>query len=75
MTIIEALTRCRDEGIRVRPVCWRTLNSRHWVESVDTPSAPPWCFFVEHGEMEEIPHALRLSAEAEFLGTWEEVPS
>jgi hypothetical protein len=73
MNLIEALTLCRETGARVRPVCWRTLNPNHWVERIVTPAHSEPCIFVEKGEREEIPHALRLQFPSEFLGKWEEV--
>ena len=71
MDIIEALNLCHGGGHRVRPVCWRTLNPGHWVEAMPSPSHDPPYFFVEKGEMEEMPHALRLQFPTEFLGEWE----
>lgn len=65
MTITEALTAARDRGMRVRPVIWRQWQSLDWIEYGRG-------HFIERGEMQEIPHALRLSREEEFLGEWEE---
>ncbi len=72
MNIIEALGLCKS-GHKVRPVCWRTLNAGHWVESIPTPCHSEPCVFVEAGTLEEMPHALRLSLPPEFLGDWEVV--
>jgi hypothetical protein len=73
VNLIEALKRCQ-EGQRVRPVCWRTLNPGHWVEALPTPLSADPCIFVEKGAREEMPHALRLQFPTEFLGEWEVVP-
>jgi hypothetical protein len=64
MNIVEALRLCKDGGRRVRPLAWRSRNPAHWIE---------WRqgFFVEGGTYMEIPHALRLQREDEFLGDWE----
>ncbi len=72
MNLIEALGLCQS-GHRVRPVCWRTLNPGHWIESWPTPSHKDPCIFAEHGTMQEMPHALRLQFPPEFLGEWETV--
>jgi hypothetical protein len=71
MNIIEALNLCADCGHKVRPVSWRTLNPDHWIEAI--AALTPECFFVEKGRMEEMPHALRLQHQDEFLGEWEVV--
>lgn len=68
MNIIQALILCQDDGHRVRPVCWRKINPDHWLIFRGG-------LFVEHGEWEEMPHALRLTLPAEFLGEWEIVES
>ncbi len=73
MTIIEALALAK-QGRKVRPVCWRTLNPDHWIEAIRNSAGDRNTVFVERGEMEEIPHALRLSFASEFLGEWEELP-
>lgn len=65
--MLEALRLCQG-GWKVRPVCWRATNPDHWLQFVDTKDGG---FFVEFGKHEEIPHALRLSRKAEFLGEWE----
>ncbi len=72
MNIIEALGLCQS-GHLVRPVCWRTLNTGHWIEAIPTPTCGEACFFAEHGTMEEIPHSLRLARAREFFGEWETV--
>jgi hypothetical protein len=64
MNIIHALTLCRDDGRRARPVCWREINPSHWIIFRSG-------IFLEHGEREEMPHALRLMRPEEFLGEWE----
>lgn len=70
MTIIEALRKAED-GAKVRPTVWRTINPEHWVYAVRmNPSVP--VSFVEGGTFEEMPHALRLCSSQEFLGEWEE---
>ncbi len=72
MNIIEALTRCKS-GSRVRPVVWGEINLHHWVESrrYDTTDPGTHTIFCECGSIEEIPHALRLNRDDEFLGPWE----
>lgn len=72
MNIIEALRACQS-GAFVRPCCWRAVNPERWVQAITTPSRAEPCFFAEHGTMEEIPHALRLSLPSEFFGAWEVV--
>lgn len=69
MTILEALALCKS-GHLVRPVCWRKLNPRCWIEFHSTGGP---INFVECGVLQEIPHALRLEREEEFLGEWEVV--
>jgi len=74
MTILEALTACKA-GTKVRPVCWANLNPYHWVEARPRTGCPgQYTIFVEVGTMEEMPHALRLQHESEFLGEWEVMP-
>lgn len=66
MTLHEALTLCKDQGKRVRPVCWRNEMPNFWVEFRHNR-------FVENGRYEEICHRLSMSSVDELLGEWEVV--
>lgn len=66
MNLTDALMLCKTLGKPVRPWCWQWTNPNHWVIYRAG-------HFVEHGAMEEIPHALRLSTGEEFFGEWEAV--
>lgn len=68
--ITEALELCR-QGKRVRPVCWRDEAMSRWVEARPWQGVAGGVIFVEGGEMQEMPHALRLQCPAEFFGEWE----
>lgn len=69
MTITEAI-RLAKSGHKVRPICWRDINPYHWLESRELMGE---VVFVECGAFEEMPHALTLFREGEFLGEWEVV--
>jgi hypothetical protein len=70
MDMLEALNLCKGGGHRVRPVVWRDINPRHWIEA---RTIGVHTTFVEFGTMEEMAHALRLQHDTEFLGEWEVV--
>lgn len=67
MEMKEALNLCMS-GHKVQPTCWHVTNPRHWIIYNDQSQ-----IFLEHGSLEEIPHALRLMTPDEFLGDWEVV--
>lgn len=69
MNIIEALAEAKA-GKKVRPVFWINHNRNHWVQAVTFNGQT---YFVEHGSREEMPHALRMEMEQEYLGEWEVV--
>lgn len=72
MSIIEALTLCRDTGARVRPVWWRIDNPLRWVEFLKHTTLETGVF-VEFGSTRDVAHPLRLKHEVDFLGPWEVV--
>jgi hypothetical protein len=66
LSMLDALKLAKDEGRKVRPCCWPwTPESRYVMYRAG--------LFVEHGNLDEIPHRLDLQREDELLGPWEVV--
>lgn len=72
MDMLTALRRCKTEGVKVRPVCWRT----HWRLKkccVVHRTSGPHGYFRLGDPVMVYPQDLALHEEEEFLGEWEEV--
>lgn len=69
MNIFEALTLAKEEGERVRPICWADSD---WVEF--NPPTGVFCnVHIFEGRREGLRQPLRIDSIAELLGEWEVV--